>query len=172
MSSSPRKSELRRWPNWSPRVICFYLSVLCYVIATVRPALYLERDQGDLRGLGAWSLGGNLLLVGWLGILCGQYAWLANLPLFAGWAAIHRNKRILAAFLGGVSLVVSFHTLELFRTPLPGVESQDGSEILKALGSGYYLWILSMFLVVLGAMLGRSVGSTEVASPSDGAREF
>jgi len=172
MTSSPRKPELRRRSSWSLRVICFYLSVLCYVIALVRPALYLERNQGALRGLGAWSLGGNLLLVGWLGILFGQYAWFANLPLFAGWAAIYRNQRILAAFWGGVSLVVSSHALELFRTPLPGVESQNDSEILKALGSGYYLWILSMFLVVLGAMLGRSAGATEVATQSDGARRF
>lgn len=64
----------------TPRLICLFLSFLFYVIAIVTPALYLERNRGEFQGLGNWSLGAHLLVIGWLGILFGQYRWFANVP--------------------------------------------------------------------------------------------
>lgn len=170
MVSAEKTRSIKRLIR-TPRLICLFLSFLFYLIAIVTPSLYLERNRGEFQGLGNWSFGASLLVIGWLGILCGQYGWFANLPLVVGWLTLSLNRRLVAGLCGTISVVVALHTLELFRTPIPGVESRNDSEILKALGVGYYLWVLSMVLVVLGAILGKSSEPNKAVNPRGGSGE-
>lgn len=73
---------------------------------------------------------------------------------------LYHDRRRLAGICGLIALVVSSHTFDLFRTGIPGEQTAD-KEMLKQLGCGFYLWVLSMLLVLIGAVLGKTVGSRD-----------
>ncbi|QDT00452.1 hypothetical protein HG15A2_37900 [Adhaeretor mobilis] len=153
---------------WTPQRICMYLSCICYVIALATPALYLERDQGAAKGLGGWSYGASLLSIGWFGALCGQYGWFANVTFIGAWLSLSSNRMVAARFCGAISVLISLHTLELFRTPIPAFLPASSSEILSKLGVGFYLWVLSMILCVLVTTSRSHSEPNQAVNPSGG----
>lgn len=94
-----------------------------------------------------WSLGGELLLLGWLGVLFGHFTWLANLIWLIAWLAIYIDKPVaalsisVAAFLLAGSFV--FHeTIVWNEAGLPSA--------IRHYGAGYYLWLVSILAQVVG----------------------
>jgi hypothetical protein len=139
-----------------PRLICLALSLMFFWISLLTPAIEIIYHQGHRRGEVYWVYGIYLLLEGWLAIIfMRQFAWLANVTLAMGWVTLACNWRIAAGILAGLSILLSFHTLEMYRIPIPGADSPMNSQLLNRLGLGFFLWNLSMVLVILGALLER-----------------
>lgn len=154
-SAAPSRETLLRKMIRNRGLMCLYLSLAFFVIALATPAIETESIDRQTLGLGNWSFGASLLVVGWLGILCGQFGWFANVPLAIGWLTLAGNFRVPAAICGALALLLSLLTLQLFHSPIPGGYSVNGS-LLRQLGPGFYFWHSSMLLVLIGAIIGKS----------------
>lgn len=89
----------------------------------------------------------DLLLFGWLGILLGYLSWLAN-PFYI-FALFSQNRKItLVLFLIALLFALSFlRKKELLVSEAPSYEP------IVAYGPGYFLWILSMGILLIGESL-------------------
>jgi hypothetical protein len=96
----------------------------------------------------AWSNGLGLLLVGWLGILTGIYAWLANPFLLVAWLAMwFPNCRLIAISAGILALLLMLSFL--LHDDMMSDEAGNRSRI-TAYGRGYWLWIATAVMTILG----------------------
>ncbi|HXH03281.1 MAG TPA: hypothetical protein VNN09_08165 [Candidatus Competibacteraceae bacterium] len=146
---------------WRDRGWVFGLSLLLYALACASPALeFVPSADGPqvARGL-------NLLALGWLGVLVLQFAWLANPLLWLAWTLLLLRRRRGAALCAGLALVVATDTLRLFHTPLPADISGGNHQQLQALAIGFWLWLASMAVVPLAALL-RPAAAESPPAPS------
>jgi hypothetical protein len=91
----------------------------------------------------------GLLLWGWMGILGpGHFSWLANIFLFMSWRYCFRRQYRFAGLFGG--LAVAFALSFLTNTRVPVSEAPTFAEV-ESYGIGYWLWIVSMLVLTLGA---------------------
>lgn len=89
------------------------------------------------------------LLVGWMGVLMlhlPAMVWLANPTLLAAWIFIKKNQRI-SFILSVISLLIMLSFL-LFDEII--VNESGASSKITAYGLGYWLWVLSAFIMVVG----------------------
>lgn len=92
-----------------------------------------------------YEVGFSCLLFGWVGLLAGYYPWLAN-PLFFVTVILVKRKSGLAILTGLFSLGFALST-HFFRE----VPDDSGHQTIHSFGAGYFLWLLSIFLVTLAA---------------------
>lgn len=106
--------------------------------------------------------GWGALVAGWLGLLAGVPAWLANPLLIAAWVAyvrrMHRLSRILSVAAGGFML--SF-TLESQIE----VGTSGSLSAITSLGVGYYLWLSSAVVQVIASCSGAGDPGREADYP-------
>lgn len=96
----------------------------------------------------AFSHGGTLLALGWLGILLGHIGWLAN-PLYvvAIIFTLDRNGRVAAALATcAIVTALTFAVTNSIKV------SGGGTLHILHLAPGYWLWIASMVLCLLAAV--------------------
>ncbi len=89
------------------------------------------------------------LLVGWMGVLMlhpPAMVWLANPTLFAAWVFTKKNQRT-SFILSVISLLIMLSFL-LFDEII--VNESGASSKITAYGLGYWLWVLSAFIMVIG----------------------
>jgi len=118
-------------------------SVALFVACLTQDGYYI--DDPDPR---KWSPGWGLLLFGWMGLLSGTVAWLANPLLFASWVFLAMSK-FRAAFylaLGAFLIAMSF----LLNSEVISSTKPDYSKIV-GYGIGYWLWIASALILAVGA---------------------
>lgn len=114
------------------------ISVVLYLIACATPCLEVSQKSDPV-----W-LGLQILVMGWLGILVGQFAWLANPLWLAGLLFFAFRKWMAALILSGLALVFALNTFTMFVTELPADEGGMNTFHLVRLRIGFYLWLASL----------------------------
>ena len=130
------------------QAVVLLTSLACYALACIFPALnFVNSGNGPdpMNGL-------NILLLGWMGVFIGQFAWFAN-PFIALSALILLFRQWLAAIIAIlIGLAISLNTFALFGQEIPADEANVNKLTLVSLGPGYYLWVASMLVILLGAL--------------------
>ena len=123
------------------RKIILFLSIILFVIALTQ--------KGFCTTAGQCAIGIVDLLVGWMGVFMlhpPAMVWLANPTLVAAWVFIKKNQRT-SFILSVISLVIMLSFL-LFDEII--VNESGASSKITAYGLGYWLWVLSAFIMVVG----------------------
>ena len=89
-----------------------------------------------------------LLLIGWLGVLGGIWAWLANPALLGAWISVwSRRTRPLALLCSLAAL--GFALTFLGQKEMDVDEAGNHAKIISY-GAGYWVWIASIGVMILG----------------------
>jgi hypothetical protein len=124
-------------------------SLILYLIACALPALYLAGDRTQtMRGV-------EVLALGWQGLLIGQFAWFANGPWLISLFLVWFRRPLTAAVLAFLAFALAQDTWRLFGQEIPADEGGVNQFYLERLGPGAYLWMASIALVVVGALVIR-----------------
>jgi hypothetical protein len=131
--------------RFDQRHLFFWISLALFALCLVNDGYYIAGPNPR-----AWAPAWGLLLVGWLGLFSGTIAWLANPALLTAWVMFYRRKyRRSAAFaLIAAALMASF----LFAKTVISSESTSNSKV-TGYGLGYWLWLSSAFVLLIGAIL-------------------
>jgi hypothetical protein len=122
-------------------------SLLFYTIACALPAL--EFRMGDRHD--TWR-GVGVLLLGWGGILTGQFAWFANPFLWLSWLLILLRFFRASALTALVALLLTLNTFELYSHPLPADEGGTAQSYLDRPRVGFFFWIAGICVPLLGGV--------------------
>ncbi len=117
------------------------LSLLLFLLACATPCLEMSQKSDP-----TWY-GLRILVLGWLGILVGQFAWLANPLWLIGLITFVLRKWLATLIVLGFSLLFALNTLLLFGIPLPADESNVNHTSLVRLRIGFYLWLASIAIL-------------------------
>jgi hypothetical protein len=121
------------------------LSALLYLGALAFPGFYVVQGTEDPK---PWIEGFWLLVFGPFALLQGIVAWIANPLLVAAWIALWKRKRGLGLFfaLAGMVFALTFFLNHRFH---------DGSQMNSIVHAaiGYWLWLASLGVVAIGAVL-------------------
>jgi hypothetical protein len=105
-------------------------------------------DVGFPSGERSDGRGFHLLLVGWMGVLAGIPAWLANPVLVLAWYVALRRMHQLSFILSLVALVLMLSFLAV--SEVEGSASGQPSPV-TGYGVGYWLWVASALAQGIGA---------------------
>jgi hypothetical protein len=121
------------------------VSVLLFIAACFLPALEFSRKTYS---------GGDILIVGWFGIMAGCIACYANPVWLFALIMAFVGKNNLALIVGFIALAIGCTTFLLFGRQLGSEWSGDVSgnhyEALVRVLPGCYLWLLSLVAVPAG----------------------
>lgn len=129
-------------------VATLVVSILLFVASLTQDGFYIDRPD-DPR---AWSLCLGLLLVGWIAVFDGVYAWLANPALLVAWIAMWFRPSYKVAVVAGVT-ALCFSLSFLRHDTIITSEAPTYSRI-TGYGLGYWLWIGSIATALAGGVLG------------------
>lgn len=130
--------EKNAWRRWLiPRI-----SITLYFVACVTPALGFDKQT--------WP-GYQVAMIGGMGVLLGQFGWLANLPLFAAWVLLGLGKVRAGRICALAALLIAAHTFTLFGQNVPMDEGGMNHMRLQTLLPGFYLWIASILTALIGS---------------------
>lgn len=118
-----------------------YLSLVAFLACLFLPGFYVGDTQRE-------NLGLSLLLTGWLGVLYGYFAWLAN-PIFLIAFFCRNTRPRKAAFLASIGFVIALEFLIHKRIV---TDEGGGTAQITGVGWGYVLWLTS-FLVLLSSAI-------------------
>lgn len=125
-------------------------SIAIYALACALPAATLVGEDVTVqRGLG-------LALLGWLAVTLGQYGWFANLFWIVGMLLALFRRYLGAAITVACGMLLALQTLTILGREVPLDTSGSNNAIVQQLNSGFYLWLLSMLVLVAGALLLRA----------------
>jgi hypothetical protein len=160
-SEVPSSANGQGTPRASSRQLArrlVWLSLGLYLIACFLPGLSFQAEAphtGQVTYSGGW-----LLVIGWLGLLAMQFAWLANPIVLLAWLLLSRyaagagRSWALAALIAGIAaLVLSADTLTLFSYNVPARGDDMVPYRLEQVLAGTYFWWASQTTVALGALL-------------------
>lgn len=151
--------------RFGPPLAVIALALFLLLLACALPALIVSRGSGEEAWPGIQALG-----LGWLALLIGQFGWLANLPAPFAALLLLLRQRVLAAAFAALSLLMAMHTLALFHQEIPANEASVGPPyVLQRLGPGFYLWVGSMLVLFLGAVVLAIVDRDRASSYFTGA---
>ncbi|HZG46668.1 MAG TPA: hypothetical protein VEZ41_10475 [Allosphingosinicella sp.] len=121
----------------SRRTISIILG-LGWAASLALPVATLGDGQGEL-----WY-GWTVLLLGWLGIFLGQFAWIANFLFAAALLLLVRGRPPLVwgMMIGVLTSLLAAHALSWTTIYQTG----GGTAPILAYWSGFYLWVLVTFL--------------------------
>jgi hypothetical protein len=128
------------------RTLFLLASVSLFAISLTQDCFYIDRTDRD-----AYALGLGLLLIGWLGVLVGVFAWLANPLLMVVWllTLLGRQRMVaVACALGSLGFSLSF----LLHDDIMANEAGGRSAITEIV-AGYWLWNLSIACAIVAAAL-------------------
>jgi hypothetical protein len=125
-----------------------------FLIACASPALVFITTGGSTE---VWE-GAKVLGLGWMGMLVGQIAWCANPVMVLSLIFLLFRRWLAAAILTLVALAIAANTLLLFSQEIPVDEASTSKLRLEHLGIGFYFWVASMIVVVVGAIILRRRG--------------
>jgi hypothetical protein len=123
------------------------ISVFLYLIACATPCLEVSQKSDPV-----WY-GLRILVIGWLGILVGQFAWLANSLWLAGIVFFVFRKWMATMIFSGLSLLFALNTFTMFVSELPADEGGVNKFHLVHLRIGFYSWLTSLLVLFAGALV-------------------
>jgi len=137
-------------------------SKTCYRIRRDGPAwsllfLLISLTQGTLQtpGDSKFLPGFVCLFFGW----CGYWQWLANPLLFIAMSALHKRRTGLALIISTIAFILALSTF-LIRQIEINEAGMKGPVI--GYGPGFYLWLLSMAIMVVSSGLYWYFDSREI----------
>ncbi|OXI16063.1 hypothetical protein CFB43_37155 [Burkholderia sp. AU15512] len=95
-----------------------------------------------------WADGWQVLLTGWMGVLAGIYAWLANPLVFAAWLLTVKRHRAQAVVLAGLALLFGMSFLSQHQI---AVDEAGNVEPVHLDAIGYWCWLASFAAAAVGA---------------------
>ena len=121
------------------------ISFTLFVASLTQDGFYIAGDNPR-----AWSSCFGLLLVGWMAVLDGVWAWLANPALALTWLLMCiRRTRVIALGFGFAALGLA---LSFLRHPQILSDEGGGHSRITGYGVGYWLWIASITMTVGGCL--------------------
>jgi hypothetical protein len=93
------------------------------------------------------------LLLGWLGILVGSIAWLANFFLGLTLVFLLTGLRWSSLICSTLTLLVSLDFFPLFYAKIPADEGGVGQAVLQAPEIGVWLWFASIATAFAAALI-------------------
>lgn len=141
------------------RLLFLGICLFFYAIALVLPALVFQ-DESDATWLGIM-----VLTLGWMGVLLGQFAWLANIPLLIGMILLLCRRWIGTLVCIIIATLLALHSFALYQQKIPANEASTHYLILDYLGVGFYFWLLSIVSVGVSAIILRKRERAMLPSP-------
>jgi hypothetical protein len=86
--------------------------------------------------------------MGWLGMITGNFEWLANPALLFSWIAALRRRIIPSLISASLSVLLIVSFLRRAEVVYYG-DNVDRHAVIQAYGPGYWLWLASALLMVL-----------------------
>ena len=147
MFSDARRTQIIRILLWTALVL-FVLSLL---LPSVSGGRFWREDL--VCKVPEWSRGWQLLLLGPLGILDGQYGWIANpLMLFAALKKVRKSGFAFAAVVLSAATAVALVVATAFSFTSVWMDG-GGDATVCGFGPGYYLWLACSVLVLIATPL-------------------
>jgi hypothetical protein len=127
-----------------------------YGLCICTPAYYIDGRMGSTPS------GGDLLLMGWLGILQGIFAWLANPLLFFAWITYGFGAYSVALVFAGFAIlfVLSFFSVQQIL-----VNEAGNYANITHYGVGYWLWLMSTVATFTGSLKNYLEINQEIKEP-------
>jgi signal transduction histidine kinase len=122
-----------------------YISAIFFFAALSNPVFRFP--------LSTWN-GWEILLFGWMGIFSGSIAWFGNLFLLAAWLGLafgkKRSSEITSLVMSLLAVALALSTLQLKELI---IDEGGGRTPIVGHGWGYYLWLASIVLTMLGSLV-------------------
>jgi hypothetical protein len=145
--------------NASRRVPIHRFSVAGAILALY--AVSVLMNVFVLRGAEAIS-GGELLLIGWVGIFAGAIGWYANLLFVPGLILFAFGNYRVSRWIALAALVIALPSLLIREWPSGSGPAQP----IASFGPGIYAWIGSMVLLTAGTFGLRALSQQPIAAKS------
>jgi hypothetical protein len=129
-------------------MVMIAVSLALFIASLPVPALYGRPPMGTLTG---W----DCLLNGWYGVSAGYLAWLANLLYLPLLITLLRRKWKAAVVLGAIFVVIALLSVQYVSPALDWSSEPDAS--FNGLGPGFWLWLASGVVPLLGAIYCRRI---------------
>ena len=129
--------------------------VLIYLVACCCPALTFDNyysGNSAPQSTDTW-FGWTALLLGWLGILVGSVAWLANFVLGLTLIFLVCGLRWAALISGAATVLLSLDFFPILSANIPADEGGVGRAVLRPPGTGVWLWFVSIAAAFIGALV-------------------
>lgn len=145
-----RKSKL----TFQSRLVLAGVVATIYFVACCCPALRLDHYSGgsSVESSETW-FGWTALILGWLGILLGSVAWLANFALGLTLIFLLCGLRWTSLICSTLTILLSLDLFRLFSTKIPTDEAGVGQATLQPLEIGAWLWFASIAAAFLAAWI-------------------
>jgi hypothetical protein len=150
----PVVSQKPRLP-WKPRLLALGVSLLLYALACALPALDFLKEDGSPTPESP-MFGFVLLFIGWLGIIIGQFAWLANLGWLLSLILLLCRRWIASLVTSILAILLAMQTYALFAQRVPANEAATSYLILQQVKIGFYVWLASFLAAGVSALILRS----------------
>ena len=129
-------------------------AMLLYLASCLALALRFDRIERASDGPHLVK-GWEAALLGWQGIFLGNLGWIANPILLIGLVFALRGSWRPAAVCAGLALLLALDTLRLVGKRVIADEGGVTHMVLSQLHAGFYLWIASIALVLVGSLWAR-----------------
>jgi hypothetical protein len=153
--SSPQ-SVLRKSKLTLPsRVVLAGVIATIYILACCCPALRLDHyypGSNTPQSSETWY-GWTALFLGWLGILVGSVAWLANFVLGLTVVFLLSGLRWASLISSALTLLLSLDFFPLFSAKIPADEGGVGQAVLQPPEIGVWLWFASIAAAFVAALI-------------------
>ena len=126
------------------RTLVLIGSVLLFLASLTQPAYYLAGDNPE-----SWSASWGLLLIGWMGVFYGVFAWVANPLLLLSWFLCLRGE-LRAAWIASTAAALLALSFLLHSTIV--ADEVPTYKAVTGYGAGYWLWLASMLIMAAGAL--------------------
>jgi hypothetical protein len=141
------------------RLIFLGISLFFYFVALFLPAVvFKDEAEGSWPGFGA-------LAIGWMAPLFGQFGWFAHVPLLVGIILLLWRRWMGTVVCALVASLLALHSISLYWQQVPANEASTHYMTLDHLGAGFYLWLLSIILVGVSALVLRKRERTMARLP-------
>jgi hypothetical protein len=123
----------------------FWTSVGLYALCLATDGFYVDGQNPR-----AWSPGWGELIAGWIPVMEGTLAWLANPLLFLGWGTF-RSRQPFVALLSSCAALALMSSFLLVKTVM--VSEAPTYARVSGYGAGYWLWMLSALSLIIGCAI-------------------
>lgn len=124
------------------------LFLVTYLTACGLPAIITDKDT--------WS-GGNLLVMGPMGIFLGHAAWYAHVPLLAALVFMLVRMERAAFALAAVAFLTGLQTYSMKGVSIPLDEANVRQAVVQSIGPAAAVWLASMAVLGVGALVARAL---------------
>ena len=128
----------------TPRTLVLVGSVLLFLASLTQDAYYLAGDDPESSSA-SWLL----LLVGWMGLFYGVFAWVANPLLVLSWILCLMGELRAASIVSAAAVL--FALSFLLHSTIVASEAPTYKAV-TGYGVGYWLWLASMLIMAAGTL--------------------